>query len=114
MPAPHVGARQPDLGAEGADVRDFFLRHLVRYNENYAVTFRRRDQSESESGITRGRFDNRAAGLELAIPFRCLHHRQRDPIFDRASGILIFQLQKKMTWPGVDLSYFDERGVADE
>src|SRR5207253_3570564 len=114
MPSRHIGARQPDLGAKGADVRDFFLRHLVRYNENYAVAFRRRDQSESQSGVARGRFNDRAARPELAIPFRRLHHHQRDAIFDRASWILIFQLQKKVTWPGVDPSYFDERGVADE
>ena len=64
--------------------------------------------------ITRGRFDDRSAGLERAISFRRLHHRERDPIFDRASRILIFQLQKKVAWPGVDPSYFDERSVADE
>ena len=62
--APHIGTRQPHFGAESADVRDFFLRHLVRNNENDAVTFRRRDQGEPEPGIARGRFDDRAAGLQ--------------------------------------------------
>src|SRR2546422_772719 len=80
----HIGARQPDLRAEGADMRDFFLRHLVRYNENYAVTLRCRDQGKSEPGVTRGRFDDRAPGPELAIPFRRLYHHKRDTIFDRA------------------------------
>src|SRR5438046_1720068 len=49
---PHVGARQPDFGAESTNVRNLFLRHLVRYNENYAVTFRRRHQGESQSRVT--------------------------------------------------------------
>src|SRR5438874_11759089 len=76
MAPPHVGARQPDFGAESADVRDLFLRHLVRYNESYAVTLRRRDQGESKPSATGGRFTDRAARPELAIPLsRPIHQR---------------------------------------
>src|SRR5205823_10808891 len=75
---------------------------------------RRRDQGESKPSVTGGRFNDRAARPELAISFRRLDHRQCHAIFDRASWILIFQLQKKVTWPGVDPGYFDERSVADE
>ncbi len=114
MTARYVGARQPNFGTKRAHVRDFLLRHLVRYNENTAITFGRGDQRQPQPGIAGSRLDNRAAGYELAIPLGRFNHGERDPIFDRTGRILIFQLQKKVTGPGVDARHFEQRSVADE
>src|SRR5205085_3771475 len=69
---------------------------------------------EAETCIARGRFDDRAAGLQSSVALRRFDHRKRDAVFDRSARIVVFELEEKLTKTGIEPCDLDERGVADE
>ena len=114
MAASHVGPRHDHFGAERFDVRDFFLRHLVGDNENDSITFRAGNQRQTETGVSRRRFDHGPARLQFSLLLGRLDHSERDAIFDRAGRILIFQFNEKLAGTGIDPRDLDERRIANE
>src|SRR6476661_869063 len=114
MPPRHIRPCDPHFGAERSYVRYFFLRHLVGNYQQDAIALRARDQRQTQTSVACRRLNDRAARLQFSVGFRGFDHRQRDPILDRATGILIFKFQKKPARPGVQLRCFHERRIADE
>ena len=114
MAAGHVTSREADFSPQCADVGDLFLGHLVGDDENDAITFRARDESEAEASVAGGRFDDGSTRLQFALLFCRFDHGQRNAVLDRAGGILIFQLHKKLARPGVDARDLDQWCMADE
>src|SRR5216683_6614207 len=114
MTARHIRAGKPDLRTERADMRDFFLRHLVGNDQDDAVAFRAGDQGEAESGVAGGRLNDGPARLKFSLVFCGFDHGERNTVFDRARRILIFKFNEKLTWPSIHSRDFDERRVADE
>src|SRR3546814_2913931 len=90
-----VGAGQDHLGAERAQVKDLFLRHIVRHHQGEAVALLRGDECEAETGVAGCRLDQASSGLQPAVMLRRLDHRLADAILDRAAGILA--LDRKST-----------------
>src|SRR3546814_10765905 len=70
-----VGAGQDHLGAERAQVKDLFLRHLVRHHQGEAVALLRGDEGEAETGVAGCRLDQASSGLQPAVMLRRLDHR---------------------------------------
>ena len=69
-----IGARQHDLGAERAQVQNFFARHLVGNDQHDAVAFQRADERESEACVARRRLNDDAARTQRPARLRRLNH----------------------------------------
>ena len=65
-----VGARQHHLRAHRAQVRNLLAAHLVGNDQDELVALGDGDQREPESGVAGRRFDDDAAGLQLALRAR--------------------------------------------
>ena len=109
-----VGPGQADVGAQGFQVENLLLAHLVRHNQDAAVASEDADQGEAEPGVARRRLDDRTAGLELAGFFCGPDHRERDPVLDRTAGILAFQFEEQAARSGIEAGGFDQRRIADQ
>src|SRR5258708_1886762 len=95
-------------------MKHLFLAHLVGDDKHQAIALARGDERQSQARIARGGLDDRAAGLDLAVAFRGLDHREADAVLDRAAGILALELEEELARPGVEPRHLDERRVADE
>jgi hypothetical protein len=49
------------------------------------------DESQRDTGIAAGRFDDESAGRYQALPFGGRNHRNGNPVFNGAKGIEKFQ-----------------------
>src|SRR5262249_48299116 len=79
-----------------------------------AVAFRASNKREAQTGVARCGLNNRAARPQFALVLRSLDHRQRNPILDRASWVLVFKFEEKLTGTGIELCNLHQRRVADE
>jgi len=95
-------------------VENLFAAHFVGYYQDQRVAFLRGDQGQAEAGIARRRFYNRATRLQLAGALRFVDHRQRNAVFNRAAGILVFQLQEQGAGTGIQFVQLDKRRVANQ
>ena len=59
-----------------------------------AITFRGRDQRQAETCVSGGRLDDRAPGFQLSFLLGGFDHRERDTILNRASRVLVLQLDE--------------------
>jgi len=68
------------------------------FANNAVVSLDGSGERKTDSSIARRRFDDRVAGLELAIAFCLLHNSNRDAIFDAAAGVevLAFRVCSRM------------------
>jgi hypothetical protein len=95
-------------------VENLLAAHFVRHHQDQRVAFLGGDQRQAEAGIARRGLNNRAARLQLAGTLRFVNHRQRNAIFNRAAGVLVFQLQKQRAGTGIKLMQLDKRGTANQ
>jgi hypothetical protein len=58
----HVGTRRAHVRAQGLEVKDLFLGHLVGDHDDELVALLGRHQRERQAGVAGGRLDDRAAG----------------------------------------------------
>ena len=94
-------------------MRNFFLRHLVRNHQHDAIAFRAGDEGEPKARVPRGRFNNCSTRLQFPLALSRFDHGQRHAILYRPCRILILELKKKLTLPGIELRDFDQWCVAD-
>ncbi|VEC82735.1 Uncharacterised protein [Raoultella ornithinolytica] len=73
-------------------MENFLPAHFVGNHQRQGVIFLCGDKRQSQTGVTRRRFNNGTAGFNLPSRFRLVDHRQRDAVFDRPAGVLVFQL----------------------
>ena len=112
--ASHIRPGDPHFGTESSYVRNFFLRHLVRDHQQDAITFCAGNERQPQTGIPCGSLHDRAARLQISLSLGRFDHRQRDSVLDRATRILIFKFQKKLTRASVELRNLHQRRVANE
>ena len=108
-----VGAREHDFRAHRAQVEDLLLAHLVGQHQDQPIALLRGDQRQTKTGVAGGRFDDRAAGLEVAALLGLLDHRQADAVLDGAAGIRVFELQEQLARPGIEAVELQHRRLAD-
>src|SRR5690606_32295992 len=101
------------LRAERTQVEDLLLTHLVGQDENQAIALLRRDQRETQSGVPRGRLDDRRSRLELAALLGLFDHRQADAILDRSAGIHRLELHVQLARSGIEPIDPQHRRAAD-
>jgi hypothetical protein len=94
---------------------DLLDAHLVGHHEHALVTLACSDNRETDTGIARCRFDDRAAGFQCAGFLSRLDHTNRDAILHRPAGIQLLKLGKQLRAPGRrDAIEPHQRCVADE
>ena len=76
-----------DLSAVGAQHILLVLADLVRAHEDAFVAARLSDQRQADTGVARRRFDDGAAGLELAAGLGGLDHLDRDAVLALPPGL---------------------------
>ena len=109
-----IRARQANLCAERPQVLDLLTRHLIRDNEDDAVTLRDADLGKAQARIAGCRFDDGAARRKLLVALGVGDHGERDAVLDRAAGVLAFEFQEKAALAGVEFGQFDHRSFADQ
>jgi hypothetical protein len=109
-----VRPRHADFHAQCAQVIDLLLAHLVGNDQQQPIALLRGGQCESEPGVAGGRFDDRRARRKLALQLGGFDHSQANPVLDRTSGIVRFQLRKELAAAGVELGEPHDRRVADQ
>ena len=109
----HVGAGQDDFCAQGLEVEDLLLRHLVRDDQGQVIALLRGDQRQAQAGVACGCLDQPAARLQAAVLLGGLDHGLADAVLDGAARVLTFELQEKAAGPCIHLPDLDQRGVAD-
>ena len=110
----HVGGRDDDLGAVGAQEVDLLLRHLVRHDRDHAVALQARGDREAGAGVAGGRLDDRAAGLQPPVSLGGLDEPHRDAVLDRAARIEVLELGDQLRLDaGADAAEAHQRRVAD-
>jgi len=90
-----------------------FDAHAVGHDEHEPVPLDRGDHRETHAGVARRRLDDRAAWLQDARGFGSFHHRQRDPVLDRAARIRALALHVDRMGPPEQPVDADVRRVAD-
>ncbi len=85
------------LGAVGLEHVAFVLTDLVGTHEHTLVAALLRDEGQTHTGVTRGRFNNGAAGLELAGSLGRVDHPDGDTVLAAAAGIEILDLGRDQT-----------------
>ncbi len=108
-----VGAGEDHLRAQGLQVEDLLLGHLVRHHDDQPVALLRRHQRQAEAGVAGGRLDDRAARLQAAVGLGRLDHRHADAVLDRSRRVLALELEEQPAGPGVQSLDLHHRGVAD-
>ena len=109
----NIAAREHDLGAHRAQMRDLLIAHLVGHNDSQAIALLTRNQRKCETSIARGRLNNAAALLELARLLRRVDHGHRNAVLDRIAWVQRLHLDEELAWPSVDASDLEHRRVAD-
>ncbi|MNE05037.1 hypothetical protein D3C80_975890 [compost metagenome] len=107
-------AHQHQLGAVGAHRRLALGAHVVRHDQDHAVTLDRRGHGQGDAGVAGGGLDQRIAGADVAAQFGVADHRQRRPILHRAGRIVALQLdQQGVGGFARQALQAHQRGVAD-
>ena len=109
----HRGGAQQHLGAVCLEQVHLLARDLVRHAEHGAVAAHRRHHRQTDAGVARGAFDDRAPGFEQALALGGLDHREADTVLDAAPGVEELELgeYRGRTVAG-DLAQAHERGAS--
>src|SRR5207248_11354707 len=81
------GRTYDDLGAVRLQHVDLVERDLVGADEHAAIAALLRDDREADARVAAGRFDDRAAGLELARRLRRVDHPLGDAVLHGTAGV---------------------------
>ena len=76
-----------DAGAVSGHEGLALCTHVARHHKLHAVALGRADQRVSDAGVAGGRIDDGLVTGQRSTPLAVFDHRQRRPVFDRASGI---------------------------
>ena len=109
----YIRTSQPDICAQCLEVKYFFLRHFIGYDEYQLETHLGCDQRQAQAGISCGRFNQCPAGCYLAVGNSRFYHGFANAILDRPAGILIFKFQKKLAAARVEACHFQHRRVSN-
>ena len=82
------------LGAEGAHDLDLFLGEVLGHEQLHLIAAIDADQRQPDAGISRGRLDDRPAGLELAFLLGAADDPDGCAILHAAAGIQVLQLSE--------------------
>ena len=85
-----------NFGAERAQQVNFFLRLVVRHEDNGVVTPAVAHVHQTNPGVAGCALDDGTAGLECTRLLCCLYHPQSRPVFDRSSGIHEFSFTQNV------------------
>ena len=103
------------VGAVRAQHVLLVLADLVRADEDAFVAALLGHQRQPDAGVAGGRFDDGAAGLELAAGLGGVDHLDRDAVLGAAAGVEVLDLGRNRAGAfgdnGVQLH---QRGIADE
>src|SRR3954468_3616555 len=109
-----VRAGEPHFGAERLQVKDFFLAHLVRHDDEQAIALLRGDERQPKAGVAGGGLDDQRARLDFLLAFGGFDHRECNAVLDGTARVLLLQLQEEAAAAGVEARDLHERSVADE
>ena len=90
-----VGTGHADFRAQGPQMEDLFLGHLVGDHQDQAIALLGGDQRQAQAGVARRCLDQGSAGLEAAVALRRLDHGKRDAVLDGAAGVLILKFEEE-------------------
>ena len=71
---------------------DLVLADLVGHHEDAGVAALLSYDRQADAGVARGRFDDRAARLELPLTLGRVDHAQRDAVLHRATRVEVLDL----------------------
>src|SRR5713101_3372574 len=91
MHSARIGS-QHQLRAIRRQQRTPLLAHRIGHRQDKLVTLDCTYQREPDSSIARGGFDDGIAGLDAAVLFRLLDHRQANAIFYTAARVIVLEL----------------------
>ncbi len=105
---------QNQFGTVGGHGRLAFGAGVVRHDQDHLVTLDRGGHGQRDSGITRGRLDQRIAGVDLPAQLGASDHRQRRTVLDRTRRVVPFELEQKgVAGSAGQALQTDQRSVAD-
>jgi hypothetical protein len=113
VPSANVRAGQNDFRAHRTKVKNLFLTHLVRQDENQLVALLRGNQCQPEPCITCCCFHQGIARLDVTPLFGLVYHRHADSILDRATRIHEFKFEEEPARAGVDMRNLEHGRTAD-
>jgi hypothetical protein len=79
--------REHQLGSVRGHDSSALDRHRLRHHKNNPISLHGGNHRESDTGIPRGCFDNRAARLQSATLLGILNHRKGDSVLDASARI---------------------------
>ena len=103
---------QVEAGAVGLHQVAAFDRHAFRHDQDQLVALHRGHHGQADAGVARGRLNDGATGLQVAIRFGSLDHGQRDAVLDGAAGVRAFGLDPNVG-VGEQVGHPDVRRAAD-
>ena len=101
--AADVAARHHDLGAQGFEMKDFLAAHLVGDDQHQAVALCAATRASPRPVLPAVASTKRRARPDLPVALGGLDHRAADAVFDRAAGVVVFQLDQQPAKPSVEL-----------
>ena len=87
--------------------------HGVRHGEDQPVAFDRRHESEADTGIPAGRFDDQRSRRNLSRLFRRFDHADGDAVLDAAGRVEGFHFDQHFRIATVEFADPHQRGSAD-
>ena len=87
--------RQDDLRPIGAHRRPALHAHVLRHDEDHAVTLDGRRHGQGDTGIAAGGLDQGIAGFDLTPHLGVANHAQGRPVLDRTGRIVTLQLDQQ-------------------
>ncbi len=88
--------RQHQLGAEKRQHLAPLDRHRLRHREDQPIAACRGDEGKRDAGIARGRLDERAARLDLAVALERVDHAHPDAVLDARDRVEELELRQEI------------------
>ena len=87
--------------------------HRLGHRENETVPLQRRRQGQTDARVAAGRLNDQRPGLQPALAFGRLNHRQPHAVLHAAAGIEILGLRQNLGLAVIEAAQGHERRVAD-
>ena len=88
----HRGGSDDHARAEGPQQANLLFGHLIRHDEDSAISAHRRGNGHADAGIPGCRLYNRAPRPQQTAALGVFDHRRANTVFHRAAGVQILQL----------------------